>query len=62
MNDFLPIILSIVAALVVVGGLVPVLMKARKSGANYPERGMPMTPLSHRPQAAEPLWRTDQMP
>ncbi|MEV7604881.1 signal recognition particle-docking protein FtsY [Paenarthrobacter sp. NPDC089322] len=36
MNDFLPIILSIVAALVVVGGLVPVLMKARKSGAKYP--------------------------
>ncbi|WOH17156.1 signal recognition particle-docking protein FtsY [Paenarthrobacter sp. GOM3] len=36
MNDFLPIILSIVAALVVVGGLVPVLLKARKSGAKYP--------------------------
>ncbi|WP_275775210.1 signal recognition particle-docking protein FtsY [Paenarthrobacter sp. Y-19] len=36
MNDFLPIILSILAALVVVGGLVPVLMKARKSGAKYP--------------------------
>jgi len=35
-NDFLPIILSILAALVVVGGLVPVLMKARKSGAKYP--------------------------
>ncbi|WP_284978268.1 signal recognition particle-docking protein FtsY [Arthrobacter sp. fls2-241-R2A-200] len=35
MNDFLPIILSIVAALVVVGGLVPVLVKARKSGATY---------------------------
>jgi len=35
-NDFLPIILSIVAALVVVGGLVPVLLKARKSGAKYP--------------------------
>ncbi|MFJ5958505.1 signal recognition particle-docking protein FtsY [Paenarthrobacter sp. NPDC092416] len=36
MNEFLPIILSIVAALVVIGGLVPVLMKARKSGAKYP--------------------------
>ena len=36
MNDFLPIILSILAALVVVGGLVPVLMKARKTGAKYP--------------------------
>ncbi|MCT9870369.1 signal recognition particle-docking protein FtsY [Paenarthrobacter aurescens] len=36
MNDFLPIILSILAALVVVGGLVPVLLKARKSGAKYP--------------------------
>ncbi|MGP0224266.1 signal recognition particle-docking protein FtsY [Paenarthrobacter sp. NCHU4564] len=35
MNDFLPIILSIVAALVVVGGLVPVLMKARKTGSRY---------------------------
>jgi fused signal recognition particle receptor len=35
-NDFLPIILSILAALVVLGGLVPVLMKARKSGAKYP--------------------------
>jgi len=35
-NDFLPIILSILAALVVVGGLVPVLLKARKSGAKYP--------------------------
>ncbi|MFF2843821.1 signal recognition particle-docking protein FtsY [Paenarthrobacter sp. NPDC057981] len=36
MNDFLPIILSILAALVVVGGLVPVLLKARKSGPKYP--------------------------
>ncbi|BCW84705.1 signal recognition particle-docking protein FtsY [Arthrobacter sp. TES] len=36
MNDFLPIILSIVAALVVIGGLVPVLLKARKSGSKYP--------------------------
>ncbi|WP_024817161.1 signal recognition particle-docking protein FtsY [Arthrobacter sp. 31Y] len=36
MNDFLPIILSILAALVVVGGLVPVLLKARKTGAKYP--------------------------
>lgn len=31
MNDLLPIILSIVAAIVVVGGLIPVLLKARKS-------------------------------
>ncbi|MFJ4207390.1 signal recognition particle-docking protein FtsY [Paenarthrobacter sp. NPDC089675] len=36
MNDFLPIILSIAAALVVVGGLVPALLKARKSGSKYP--------------------------
>ncbi|UVJ38103.1 signal recognition particle-docking protein FtsY [Arthrobacter sp. CJ23] len=35
MNDLLPIILSIAAALVVVGGLVPVLLKARKSAAKY---------------------------
>ncbi|MBO1267039.1 signal recognition particle-docking protein FtsY [Arthrobacter cavernae] len=36
MNDLLPIILSIAAALVVLGGLVPVLLKARKSAAKYP--------------------------
>lgn len=36
MNDFLPIILSILAALVVVGGLVPVLLKGRRSGSKYP--------------------------
>lgn len=35
MNDLLPIILSIVAAIVVVGGLIPVLLKARKSSSTY---------------------------
>lgn len=36
MNDILPILLPILAALVVIGGLVPVLMKARRSGTQYP--------------------------
>ncbi|GAC1450184.1 MAG: hypothetical protein PVSMB10_03480 [Pseudarthrobacter sp.] len=36
MNDILPIILSIVAALVVIGGLIPVLMKTRKNINQYP--------------------------
>lgn len=36
MNDILPIILSIVAALVVVGGLIPVLLKTRKNINQYP--------------------------
>ncbi|WP_115788762.1 signal recognition particle-docking protein FtsY [Arthrobacter silvisoli] len=36
MNDLLPVILSIAAALVVIGGLIPVLLKARKSAAKYP--------------------------
>jgi fused signal recognition particle receptor len=35
-NDILPIILSIVAALVVLGGLIPVLMKTRKNITQYP--------------------------
>ncbi|MEN8585147.1 signal recognition particle-docking protein FtsY [Arthrobacter sp. KBS0703] len=35
MNDILPILLPILAALAVIGGLVPVLMKARKSGTKY---------------------------
>jgi fused signal recognition particle receptor len=35
-NDILPIILSIVAALVVIGGLIPVLMKTRKNINQYP--------------------------
>lgn len=35
MNDILPILLPILAALVVIGGLVPVLLKARKSGTRY---------------------------
>lgn len=35
MNDILPILLPILAALVVIGGLVPVLMKARRSGTKY---------------------------
>ncbi|NUP58352.1 MAG: signal recognition particle-docking protein FtsY [Pseudarthrobacter sp.] len=36
MNDILPIILSIVAALVVIGGLIPVLLKTRKNITRYP--------------------------
>jgi fused signal recognition particle receptor len=35
-NDILPIILSIVAALAVLGGLIPVLLKARKNVTRYP--------------------------
>jgi fused signal recognition particle receptor len=35
-NDIIPILLPILAALVVIGALVPVLMKARKSGNKYP--------------------------
>jgi fused signal recognition particle receptor len=34
-NDILPILLPILAVLAVIGGLVPVLMKARKSGTKY---------------------------
>ncbi len=36
MNDILPIILSIVAALAVLGGLIPVLLKARKNATRHP--------------------------
>lgn len=36
MNDILPIILSIVAALAVIGGLIPVLMKTRRNITQYP--------------------------
>lgn len=36
MNDILPIILSIVAALAVIGGLIPVLLKTRKNINQYP--------------------------
>ncbi|MDQ1624385.1 MAG: fused signal recognition particle receptor, partial [Actinomycetota bacterium] len=36
MNDILPIILPILAALVVLGGLIPVLMKTRKNITSYP--------------------------
>ncbi|MFP5366262.1 MAG: signal recognition particle receptor subunit alpha, partial [Actinomycetes bacterium] len=35
MNDILPILLSILAALVVIGGLIPVLMKTRKNINRY---------------------------
>jgi len=35
-NDILPIILSIVAALAVIGGLIPVLLKTRKNITQYP--------------------------
>ncbi|MEE2568514.1 signal recognition particle-docking protein FtsY [Pseudarthrobacter sp. J64] len=36
MNELLPIIVSIVAALVVIGGLIPVLVKTRKNINRYP--------------------------
>ncbi|MDQ0849783.1 fused signal recognition particle receptor [Arthrobacter sp. B3I9] len=36
MNDILPIILPILAALVVLGALIPVLLKTRKNITNYP--------------------------
>ena len=36
MNDILPILLPILAALVVIGGLIPVLMKTRKNINRYP--------------------------
>ena len=36
MNDILPIILAILAALVVVGGLIPVLLKTRRNITKYP--------------------------
>ncbi|MBT2595699.1 signal recognition particle-docking protein FtsY [Arthrobacter sp. ISL-72] len=36
MNDILPIILAILAALVVIGGLIPVLMKTRRNITKYP--------------------------
>ncbi|MFC9352391.1 signal recognition particle-docking protein FtsY [Arthrobacter sp. NPDC057013] len=48
MNDIIPILLPILAALVVIGGLVPVLMKARKSGNQYPgtrDANDPVEPL-----------------
>lgn len=38
MNDILPILLPILAALVVLGALLPVLMKTRKNITNYPEK------------------------
>ena len=36
MNDILPIIIAILAALVVIGGLIPVLMKTRRNITKYP--------------------------
>ncbi|KIS26982.1 cell division protein FtsY [Arthrobacter sp. SPG23] len=36
MNDILPIILAILAALVVIGGLIPVLLKTRRNITKYP--------------------------
>jgi fused signal recognition particle receptor len=46
-NDILPILLPILAALVVLGALIPVLMKARKNITNYPgkrDENDPVTP------------------
>jgi len=36
-NDILPIVLSILAALVVIGALIPVLIKTRRNITRYPE-------------------------
>ncbi|MEO3933632.1 signal recognition particle-docking protein FtsY [Micrococcaceae bacterium Sec7.4] len=47
MNDILPILLPILAALVVLGALIPVLMKTRKNITNYPgkrDENDPVTP------------------
>jgi len=47
-NDIIPILLPILAALVVIGGLVPVLMKARKSRTQYlgtRDANVPVEPL-----------------
>lgn len=49
MNDIIPILLPILAALVVIGGLVPVLMKARKSGNQYPGTRDANDPVEPRP-------------
>lgn len=49
MNDLLPIILSIVAAIVVVGGLIPVLLKARKSSSTYAGTRDANDPADHAP-------------
>lgn len=38
MNDILPIVLPILVALVVLGALIPVLMKTRKNTTNYPSQ------------------------
>ncbi|MFJ5700443.1 signal recognition particle-docking protein FtsY [Arthrobacter sp. NPDC093139] len=64
MNELLPILLPILAALAVVGALVPVLLKARKSGKQYPgtrDANDPVLPpggggtlLEDRPVAAPP--------
>jgi fused signal recognition particle receptor len=46
-NDILPILLPILAALVVLGALIPVLMKTRKNITNYPgkrDENDPVTP------------------
>ena len=49
MNELLPIIVSIAAALVVIGGLIPVFLKARKSAGKYPgtrDANDPATPAA----------------
>jgi fused signal recognition particle receptor len=62
-NDILPIILAILAALVVIGGLIPVLMKTRRNITSYrgtrdaddpaePVRGAGGTLVEDRPAAA----------
>ncbi|MET4135479.1 signal recognition particle-docking protein FtsY [Pseudarthrobacter sp. PvP090] len=49
MNDILPILLPILAALVVLGALIPVLMKTRKNITNYPgkrDENDPVAPVA----------------
>ena len=58
MNDILPIILSIVAALAVIGGLIPVLLKTRKNINRYPgtrDANDPDTPARRRNAGARTL-------
>ena len=57
MNDILPIILPILAVLVVLGVLIPVLMKTRKSTKTLPRHRVTQT-TPCRPREPGPLWRT----
>ena len=62
MNDILPILLPILAALVVLGALIPVLMKTRKNITSYPGTARRERSRAGRRAAAEPCWRTVPAP